>query len=74
MEHFNKMCSTVSVGERDCQRGGAVVQHTGKQSPSHSNDEAEDTFPQAEWLECHLPLPTAPNPMFSTSIFHKSEK
>ena len=52
------------------------MQHIGKHNgPSHSNDEAEDTFPQAEWLEYHHhhPLPTAASPMSNTTIFHKSE-
>ena len=44
-------------------------------SPSHSNDEAEDTFPQPECHEYrHHSLPTAASPMSNTSIFLKCEK
>ena len=67
----------VSVGEMfwDRRPGHAVVQHVGKHSStSHSNDEAEDTFPQAEWLESHHPLPAAASPTSNTSIFPKSER
>ena len=74
---LQQVCSTVSVTVRDvylglstwrCCRVTYVSKHS---SPSpHSNDEAEETFTQAEWHEYrHHSLPTAASPMSNIGIF-----